>query len=85
MARTGNFPCQGGTSVRDQDGRGCFSKEGRSDTPWPASIWVREGGRRPVRPQIRGHEMLKCLRFISGRSRDAARRISVVRAATERC
>lgn len=44
LARTGNFPCKGSTGVRNQDGRRCFSKEGRSDTSWSASIRIGEGG-----------------------------------------
>ena len=84
MARTGNFPCEGGTGLWHQDGRGCLSEEGRPNTSWPASIRVGEGGRRPVQLYIHGHEGLKYLRFISGCSRDPTRRIRVVRAAAER-
>lgn len=43
-ARTGNFPCKGSIGVRDQDGRRCFSKEGRSDTSRSAGIRIGEGG-----------------------------------------
>ena len=43
-ARTGNFPCKGSIGVRDQDGRRCFSKEGRSDTSRSAGIRIGERG-----------------------------------------
>jgi CoA binding domain len=44
-ARTGNFPCEGGASVRYQDGRGRFPKEGWPDASRPTSVRVCKGGK----------------------------------------
>lgn len=85
MTSTGNFPCERGIGLRHQDGRGCLPEEGRSDTSWPAGIWIGERGRRPVWPSTHGHERLKHVRFVPGRSRDPARRIGAIRAAAECC
>ena len=83
---TGNFPCKGSTGVRNQDGWGCFSKEGRSDTSRSAGIRIGEGG---IVSDVPPPGPRSIVHFgsssFSGCSREPTGRIGVVRPAAERC
>jgi hypothetical protein len=46
-ARAGNFPREGGTGLRHQNGRGRFPEEGWPDPSRPTSVRVGKGGETP--------------------------------------